>query len=103
MHHHSQLPAMPLAATMPGHRQRRIGRKRRGHHRGAGQPPGHIAPRKKELTGAAAGAAGVIEGDAQVEREVSRDNDPIQYRELHEGELVEEIYGKRIALVAIAR
>ena len=83
MFHHSQLPAMPFFATSPGDEQRRIGRKRGGNHRSAGEPPRHIAAGKKELARAAARPPGVIQPNAQIEEEIQRDDRPIEQSEIH--------------------
>ena len=76
--HHSQLPAMPFFDDQAGDDQRRVGRKSRGDHRRARQPPGGVAAGEKEFARAASGAAGVIQPDQQVGGEVEGDDGPVE-------------------------
>jgi hypothetical protein len=54
--HQIQFPAMPFLRDEAGHGQWRVGRERRGHHRGAGQPPRELSSAEEEISDAAPAA-----------------------------------------------
>ena len=85
------VPPQPVAGNAvarddPRDQQRRVGGKGRGHHRRAGEPPGDVAAREKELRRAAAGAPRVVQPDRQVEREIGGDDQPVEQRQCHKSE-----------------
>ncbi len=77
------VPRDAVARDQAGHHERRVGGERRRNHRRAGEPPGNVAPGKEELRRALAGACLVVEADADVEREVGGDDEPVDNGESH--------------------
>jgi hypothetical protein len=78
--HQSQFPAIPFFATNPVTASWRVGGKRGRDHRCARKPPRHITAREKELGRAASCSSCVVDADAEIEQEISRDNRPIEKR-----------------------
>src|SRR5712672_1495877 len=89
--HHSRKtlrPPQPIArnsilGNKPGDQQWRVCRKRSGYHGRAGQPPGYVSPRNKELLGAPRRAPAVVQADQQVQRQIDCDDNPISCGERH--------------------
>src|SRR5207253_4477822 len=73
----------PLGGDNAGDQQRSISRESRGHHGGAGQPPGDVAARDEKIFGVAGGAPAVIETNEQVDNEVAGDDEPIDVSQGH--------------------
>ncbi len=82
------VPPEPVAGdSVPRDQSRNYKRSVRGErgcdHRGSGEPPGHVAPRKEELRGIRARFALVVKADQQVEEEIRRNDRPVDGGELH--------------------
>ena len=98
--HHSQFPAIPLAATMPVTASGVSAAKVVATMEVPGQPPRHVAAGEEEFVDARLRARLVIEADGEVEQEVEPDHGPVGEGELHSEGLYDALVqrrGRRIA------